>query len=62
MKKINQKGLLKMSDEEIGHVLDVPPNDRLDEDAGSPDKYDLFIQRIDYFQSLVDEKKKFQLT
>ena len=29
-------------------------------DTGSPDKYDLFIQRIDYFQSLVDEKKKLQ--
>jgi hypothetical protein len=29
-------------------------------DTGSPDKYDLFIQRIDYFQSLVEEKKKLQ--
>ena len=25
----------KEKDEEIGHVLDVPPNDRLDEDAGT---------------------------
>jgi hypothetical protein len=29
-------------------------------DTGSPDKYDLFIQRIDYFQSLVEEKKNLQ--
>lgn len=29
-------------------------------DTGSPDKYDLFIQRIDFFQSLVEEKKKLQ--
>ena len=29
-------------------------------DTGSPDKYDLFIQRIDYFQSLVAEKKNLQ--
>ena len=29
-------------------------------DTGSPDKYDLFIQRIDSFQSLVEEKKNLQ--
>jgi hypothetical protein len=29
-------------------------------EIGSPDKYDLFIQRIDYFQSLVEEKKNLQ--
>ena len=29
-------------------------------ESGSPDKYDLFIQRIDYFQSLVEEKKNLQ--
>ena len=29
-------------------------------DIGSPDKYDLFIQKIDYFQSLVEEKKNLQ--
>jgi hypothetical protein len=29
-------------------------------DGGSPDKYDLFIQRIDSFQSLVEEKKRLQ--
>jgi len=29
-------------------------------DAGSPDKYDIFIQRIDSFQSLVEEKKRLQ--
>ena len=29
-------------------------------ETGSPDKYDLFIQRIDYFQSLVEEKKNLQ--
>lgn len=29
-------------------------------ESGSPDKYDLFIQRIDYFQSLVEEKKSLQ--
>jgi len=29
-------------------------------DIGSPDKYDLFIQRLDYFQSLVEEKKNLQ--
>ena len=30
----------------------------LRKDIGSPDKYDIFIQKIDYFQSLVEEKKK----
>jgi len=29
-------------------------------DTGLPDKYDLFIQGIDYFQSLVAEKKNLQ--
>ncbi|TLU87885.1 MAG: hypothetical protein FDX21_03465 [Chlorobium sp.] len=29
-------------------------------ESGSPDKYDLFIQRIDHFQSLVEEKKRLQ--
>jgi len=29
-------------------------------DTGAPDKYDLFIQRIDSFQSLVEEKKNLQ--
>ncbi|MGB0130286.1 hypothetical protein [Chlorobium sp.] len=29
-------------------------------DAASPDKYDLFIQKIDHFQSLVKEKKNLQ--
>ncbi|NTV98481.1 MAG: hypothetical protein HGA70_04895 [Chlorobiaceae bacterium] len=29
-------------------------------DIGSPDKYDIFIQKIDHFQSLVEEKKKLQ--
>jgi hypothetical protein len=29
-------------------------------DIGSPDKYDIFIQKIDHFQLLVDEKKKLQ--
>ena len=29
-------------------------------DAGSPDKYDIFIQRVDSFQSLVEEKKRLQ--
>jgi sugar-specific transcriptional regulator TrmB len=29
-------------------------------DAISPDKYDIFIQRIDSFQSLVEEKKRLQ--
>ena len=28
--------------------------------TGSPDKYDRFVQRIDYFQSLVEEKKDLQ--
>lgn len=32
----------------------------INKDSGSPDKYDLFIQRIDYFQSLVEEKKSLQ--
>ncbi|NTU97068.1 MAG: hypothetical protein HGA62_04540 [Chlorobiaceae bacterium] len=30
-------------------------------DIGSPDKYDIFIQKIDHFQSLVEEKKKLQI-
>ncbi|MEI6639510.1 MAG: hypothetical protein FDX02_06945 [Chlorobium sp.] len=30
-------------------------------DSGSPDKYDIFIQRIDSFQSLVEEKKRLQV-
>jgi len=29
-------------------------------DAASPDKYDLFIQKIDHFQSLVKQKKNLQ--
>lgn len=29
-------------------------------DVASPDKYDIFIQRIDSFQSLVEEKKRLQ--
>jgi hypothetical protein len=29
-------------------------------ESESPDKYDLFIQRIDFFQSLVEEKKNLQ--
>jgi len=29
-------------------------------DIGSPDKYDIFIQKIDYFQSLVEEKRNLQ--
>ncbi|NTW84356.1 MAG: hypothetical protein HGB36_13525 [Chlorobiaceae bacterium] len=29
-------------------------------DIGSPDKYDIFIQKIDHFQSLVEEKKQLQ--
>ena len=29
-------------------------------DSGSPDKYDIFIQKIDYFQSLVEEKRDLQ--
>ncbi|ASQ89916.1 hypothetical protein CHL67_02365 [Prosthecochloris sp. GSB1] len=29
-------------------------------DVSTPDKYDLFIQRFDQFQSLVDEKKELQ--
>ena len=29
-------------------------------DLGSPDKYDLFIQKIDHFQSLVEDKKNLQ--
>jgi hypothetical protein len=32
----------------------------LKRDSGSPDKYDLFIQKIDHFQSLVEEKKSLQ--
>ncbi len=32
----------------------------LKKDIGSPDKYDLFIQKIDHFQTLVEEKKKLQ--
>ena len=32
----------------------------LRKDIGSPDKYDIFIQKIDYFQSLVEEKKNLQ--
>jgi hypothetical protein len=32
----------------------------LKKDSGSPDKYDLFIQKIDHFQSLVEEKKDLQ--
>lgn len=32
------------------------------QDSGSPDKYDLFIQKIDHFQSLVEEKKQLQAT
>jgi len=30
-------------------------------DSGAPDKYDIFIQRIDSFQSLVEEKKRLQV-
>ena len=29
-------------------------------DIGSPDKYDIFIQKIDYFQSLVEDKRNLQ--
>lgn len=29
-------------------------------DVSQPDKYDLFIEKIDYFQSLVKEKKRVQ--
>ncbi|MFZ4524433.1 MAG: hypothetical protein ACOYOE_02525 [Chlorobium sp.] len=29
-------------------------------DDASPDKYDIFIQKIDYFQSLVEEKRNLQ--
>ncbi|EAT59009.1 hypothetical protein [Chlorobium ferrooxidans] len=32
----------------------------LKKDSGSPDKYDIFIRRIDHFQSLVEEKKNLQ--
>ncbi|MEI7694488.1 MAG: hypothetical protein WCI64_02410 [Chlorobium sp.] len=29
-------------------------------EGGSPDKYDIFIQRIDFFQSLVEDKRRLQ--
>ena len=29
-------------------------------DMGAPDKYDIFVQKIDHFQSLVEEKKNLQ--
>ncbi|MBM3422825.1 MAG: hypothetical protein FJY09_06215 [Chlorobi bacterium] len=32
----------------------------LKKDATSPDKYDLFVQKIDHFQSLVKEKQNLQ--
>jgi len=32
------------------------------QDVSTPDKYDLFIQRIDQFQSLVEKKKELQNT
>lgn len=32
----------------------------INRDFGTPDKYDIFIQKIDSFQSLVEEKKRLQ--
>ncbi|NTW68593.1 MAG: hypothetical protein HGB23_01940 [Chlorobiaceae bacterium] len=29
-------------------------------ESGTPDKYDIFVQKIDFFQSLVEEKKSLQ--